>query len=191
MSNGNHTYKAIVAYINSLGADRHEIQHAIVLIAAQMAHAPPNLIQVFLYAEGKEMEDTHEQLPRLNGMVDPNSTITRSMVEEQPESHMTDVPDVEDRPIVQMWVHPHIEAAYQANKNNMKTLCSFHNCLPPQEKDFTHKGATELTLTMSYGHVDGGFVFHFFSDGDAYLQLFGEFSIESFMTVRIELINQP
>lgn len=194
MNNSNLVYKAIAEFINELQADRHDIAHAITLLAAQMPNASPSLIQVFLHADGMEVMDNGEMLPRLDSMIDPNSTITTETVEHRGEPKVTtgEMPESDsERPIVRVWEHPHLEDAYQADKHNTKVLCSFHQSMPPAAEDFKRKDATELIIHLGYGHINGGFNIHFYEgEQDSTIQLFGEFTLESFIPVRVELIKK-
>lgn len=193
MTNANLTYTAIAEFINSLQADRHEVAHAITLLAAQMPNASPTLIQVFLHAEGLNVMDHGKQLVRVNGMIDPHTAIHPSGMEVVEPEKITnhEMPDENEKPTVEVWEHPHREDGYCADKVNMKTLCSFHEVLPPAPEHFDEKGTDELILKLGYGHINGGFNLHFYRDPDqvAVVQLFGEFTLESFIPVRVVLIK--
>lgn len=189
--NTNLVYRAIADFINSLQADRHDIAHAITLMSAQMPNATPTMIQIFLHAEGLEMEGNGEQLPRLDGMLDPHGAITMGHVVEEEKATTATVPQEQERPVVLMWVHPRIEDAYGLDRHNVKVLCSFHELIPPAKEDFEKRNSDQLVMKLGYGHIDGGFNIHFFEDDDAYVQLFGEFTPDSFIPVRVQLIPNP
>lgn len=189
--NTNLVYRAIADFINSLQADRHDIAHAITLMGAQMPNATPTMIQIFLHAEGLEVEANGEQLPRLIGMLDPNHAITMGHAVSEEKVTTATVPKADERPVVLMWVHPKIEDAYGIDRHNVKTLCSFHELIPPAPEDFEKKNADELVMKLGYGHVSGGFNIHFFENSTYYVQLFGEFTVEHFIPVKVQLVEQP
>ena len=191
MNNGNRTYNAIAAFINGLQRDPHEVAHAITLLAAQMPHTSPNLIEVFVFADNIQIEDHGRGLTRLDNFTDPVESYNQFAAPMPDIAHeVHELPNSDERPEVRVDEHPTTFNSYIADKHNTGVLCKFHSKTPPLPDDFAAAGAKELVNHFAYAHIEGGFNVRHQPGADSIVQLFGAFTIDSFIPVSV-VVNKP
>lgn len=196
MKNGNQTYNALVDYINEMDIDPHELMHAVSLLAAQLPNSPVSLIEVFLFADGIELSDSGRKLKRVIGMTDPENSLGNQgmVIQDDPvKVENMNYPDEDwERPVVTM-SRTEFDQCYRLDKHNTALMCKFHTHNPPMRSEFDEENVEELIIRVAYSHIEGGFNIRCQKDppGSSIIQLYGEFTIHTFLPVRIKIIDNP
>lgn len=94
--------------------------------------------------------------------------------------------DGDDKPVVRLTPRDDPPRSFDMSPGDAATMCKFHMIEPPSEKDIKEKGI--ITIRIIYNHVSGcAYVYHTNNEPPV-LQLTGDFSLDSFLPVKIELI---
>lgn len=189
MKRANEIYNAVAEFINDNELTSNQLSHVVALMAAQMPNAHSGLVEMFLFADLTGGEGT-SCLTRLSGGVDPGrATPVGFMLDGPSKVSHSETPKEDERPTVLFKKHHEFDTTYIADRHNTALLCKFHEQGVPDIEDFDEKKSDELLVHMSYGHVNGGFVVHFYRPGHSHVVLHGEFTLDSFIPVRVQVTN--
>jgi hypothetical protein len=157
-----------------------EVAHISCLIAAQLPHAAPGVVAAFQHADQTEMEEMGSPLLRLRAGIEPGSSGQRETTVET--THAVSPEEGEPIPVV---TAKRQGDAYLLDKHSTILMCKFHEQRFPTPEDFDAQDARTFLINISYGHVSGGFSLRIHRPGWSAMTLAGEFTIESFIPVRV------
>ena len=180
-------YESVAECLNLIDdLSTQELAHIVSLMAAQVPHAAPALQASFAGADARIKDERGEGLERIKSGYAPGTT--------PPAASNTRVtfgatPDADEIiPVVQMKAVSGSDRLFAVDTYNTTILCKFHEQMLPREEDFIQSGSSVMVLNLAYGHINGKCCVKIYSKGHSTVSLSGDFNVESFIPIRVELI---